>query len=83
MSEQRNEIKDIEQDIRRMNANTFFESLKAWADTKNNQYPNETLEQALEILDDIILKEYKEDFVITIGNCETSSQLPTIISCKN
>lgn len=58
--------KNIEREARSWGASALYNNLKWWAneESKCNQ---ETLEIALEILDDIIFNEHKEDFLITIS----------------
>ena len=68
MSNQNDEIrKQIEQEARRWGASAMFNNLKWWADKEKKQGNKETLEKALEILDDVILTEYEEDFVINVS----------------
>ena len=67
MSEANDIIKDFsEREFRSFGSTALFANLKWWANEENNQCNPETLDKALVILDDIILNEYKDDFLVKV-----------------
>lgn len=68
--------KAVEREARVWGSAALYNNLLLWANEKN--YNLETLKKALDILDDIILNEYKEEFLIKIPVGEVFYRARTI-----
>ena len=67
LSEANDIIKNLsEREFRSFGATALFANLKWWANEENDKCNPETLEKAIMILDDIILNEYKDDFLVKV-----------------